>query len=125
MRLRFFSRLSLLVIAAGLIVATQVATGATLEWLAVGAGVLALIDAGIDAYRPGGAQRTLDAATAVIGAVMIVFALVFAGTVGLWLSFGLAGGLALVAIAGMVLHEMTSERVVHSLTIEHEAPIAA
>ena len=60
MRLHFISRLALLVGAGFLVVASQVWSGDTLEWLFIAGGVAVIAAAAIDAGALGRAQRTLD-----------------------------------------------------------------
>jgi hypothetical protein len=117
MRINFLSRLALLVRAAFLVVATQVWTGATLEWLFVAGGIVMIVLAAVDSAAKHLAQRALDGGLALLGAWSIVQALVFSGDAMLWISFGTAIGAALAAIAGLVLHEQTTERVVHELAV--------
>ena len=60
-------------------------------------------------------QRTLDAVAAVLAAWTIVETLVFSGMVMVWLTFGAAAALVAIAVAGLTVHELSTERVVHSL----------
>lgn len=121
MRLHFISRLALLIGAAFLVVVTQVWTGTTLEWLifAGGVGMIALAGA---ALVPGTsrAQRVLDGVLGVLGVWTVIEALVFSGAALTWISFGGAVGAAAIAVAGLLLHELRTERVVHELTVTAE-----
>lgn len=118
MRPHFISRLALLIGAAFLVVVTQVWTGATLEWLmfAGGVGMIALAGAALLPHATA-AQRGLDGLLAVLGAWTIIESLVFSGGALTWISFGGAIGAALIAVTGLVLHELRTERVVHELTV--------
>ena len=60
-------------------------------------------------------QRGLDAAVAVLAAWTIVESLVFDGATLTWITFGTAAAMLVLAVAGLVAHELTTERVVHSL----------
>lgn len=122
MRTRFISRTALLLLAAFLVVVTQSFTLGAMEWLFVGGGVLAALIAAGDAIRPGTPQRAIDGAVIALSAWLIVEALVFSGTAMLWISFGGAVGLAALALVGLVLHERSTERVVHELTVTAERP---
>jgi hypothetical protein len=63
----------------------------------------------------GWAQRGLDGAVAALAAWTIVESLVFDGAAMTWITFGTAVGMLGLAIAGLTAHELTTERVVHSL----------
>ena len=117
MRVHFISRLSQLIGASFLVIVSLVWTGGTREWLFFAGGIVAILLAAADAARPSVQQRALDAITALLGAWMIVEALVLSGTVQKWWSFGAAVALAGVAAVGLTIHEMTTERVVHELSV--------
>ena len=117
MRINFLSRLALLVAAAFLVVVTQAWSGGTLEWLFVVGGIVMLALAAVDFTAARAAQRRLDAALAVIGIWSIIQALLFSGSAREWISFATAVAAGLVAIGGLVLHELSSERVVHELAV--------
>src|SRR5262249_40279229 len=67
MRLHFISRLALLVGAGFLVVASQVWSGDTLEWLFIAGGIVMVAAAAIDAEALGRAQRSLDGLIAALG----------------------------------------------------------
>jgi hypothetical protein len=122
MRLHFFSRLALLLIAAFGVVATQVfATHAwseeTLELMFIVGGGLIVALALLDAVAYGVAQRALDGLIVLLGAWSVVEALAFGGNELKWWSFGTACALAALSVIGLVIHEMTTERVVHELAV--------
>ena len=77
--------------------------------------VLAMTAGAAALPRRGWAQRGLDAAVAVLAIWTIVESLVFNGTALSWITFGVAAGMVALAIAGLTVHELTTERVVHSL----------
>ena len=120
MRLHFISRLALLVGAGFLVVASQVWTGDTLEWLFVAGGAVMVAAAAIDAMAPGRAQRALDGLVAVLGVWSIVQAIVFEGSNLEWFSFATAAALAGLATIGLIIHENSAERIVHELTVAPE-----
>jgi len=65
----------------------------------------------------------LAAAGALLGAWQIVQALVFDATTARWLTFADACVLAMLSIAALVLHESTTERVVHMFElVERRSP---
>jgi hypothetical protein len=117
MRLHFISRLALLLMAAFGVVATQVWTGETLELMFVIGGALTIALAAADTIAAGVAQLALDGLIALLGAWTVVEALVFGGTELKWWSFGSACALAGLSAIGLAIHEMTTERVVHELSV--------
>jgi len=123
MRTHFITRLALLIIAGFLVVASQVWTGDTLQWLFVAGGVVAILLALADTVRPNATQRALDGLIALVGAWTIVEAFAFEGNNLEWWSFASAAALALLAAAGLGVHEMSTERVVHELSVSagHES----
>ena len=118
MSTRFVSNM-LLALAGGLvIVATQAFAPPIVAWIAfgvTGVGVLVLMAATALAPGRGHIQRTLDAVAAALAAWTIVETLVFSGMVMVWLTFGAAAAMVAIAAAGLIAHELSTERVVHSL----------
>lgn len=118
MNSRFLSNTVLSVLGAFTVVASMVWAPTTFMWLMLGTGILAVALAGAGAIKGrGNAQRSLDGAIGILGAWTIVASLVFAGSVVTWLGF--ASGVAVVALAliGLTLHELYTERVVHSFEV--------
>ena len=131
MNTRYLSNLVLAIIAGFLVVATQAfalpAVTALVFAIAIAITVLSL---GTLALRPTLAQRGISGVATVIGIWTIVASLVFAPSTVLWLGFASAVAVVGLAIGGLTAHELTTERVVHSLDIDHERsmdrePIAA
>jgi hypothetical protein len=118
MSTRFISNL-LLALAGGLVlVVTQAFAPPVVAWIAfgvTGVGVLLLMAATALAPGRGHVQRTLDAVAGALAAWTIVETLVFSGTVMVWLTFGAAAAMVAIAAAGLIVHELSTERVVHSL----------
>jgi hypothetical protein len=108
-----------LILAGAFLVVASFAWGvSTFEWIMLGIGVLAVLTAGTIVLRPRGlVQRGLDGTIGVLGAWTIVASMVFAGSAVTWLGF--ASGVALVALAltGLTMHELRTERVVHSIEV--------
>jgi hypothetical protein len=128
MRLHFFSRLALLLVAGFLVVASQVWTDDTLQWLFVVGGVAMIAGAAADAMRDDTRQRALDGLIAVLGAWTVFEAFAFEGNNLEWWSFASACALAALSTAGLILHEMSTERVVHELSVtgaEKRVPTSA
>jgi hypothetical protein len=117
MRIAFISRLGLLLLAGFLVIATQVWPMGTVEWLFIVGGILMIALASEALTQPAGPQRTLDAVIAVLGIWSIVQALVFDGSTLEWVSFATALAGAALATLGLVIHEATTERVVHELSV--------
>jgi hypothetical protein len=87
-------------------------------WVMLGIGVAALVLSGTLALPGRGrSQRMLDGLIGLLGAWTVVASLVFSGSVVTWLGF--ASGIAFVALAviGLTLHELYTERVVHSFEV--------
>jgi hypothetical protein len=129
MRLHFISRLALLIAGSFLVVATQegVWTGNALKWMFVAGGALAIVVAAADAMHDAIEQRGLDFLTALVGAWMIVEAFALSQADIKWWSFGSAAAIAGLSAIGLVIHEWSTERVVHELRVTHhdEARAAA
>jgi len=118
MSTRFISNVLLAVAGGFVIVATFAFAPPVVGWIAfgvTGVGVLLLMAATAFAPGRGLVQRTLDGVVAVLAAWTIVESLVFNGSVMVWLSFGAAAAMVAIAIAGLIAHELSTERVVHSL----------
>jgi hypothetical protein len=117
MRTHFISRLALLFLAGFLVVASQVWSGDTLQWLFLGGGAAMILIAMADAIRPTMAQRAIDGAIAVLGAWTIVEAFAFENDNLTWWSFASGCALAGLAAIGLTIHELSTERVVHELSV--------
>lgn len=122
MRLHFISRLALLFAAGFLVVASQVWTGDTLQWLFVAGGAVMIAFALADAIVPSGVQRAIDALLVALGAWTVVQAFIFDGNDLTWWSFGSACALAGLAGLGLIAHELSTERVVHELSVTASQP---
>jgi hypothetical protein len=113
----------LALVAGFLVVATQAFSLGAVKWLtfaiAIGATVLSV---GTVGFRVGLVQRAISALAAVIGVWTIVESLVFSLHTVMWLGFASALALVGLAAVGLTVHEFSTERVVHSLEIEQEAP---
>ena len=125
MRLHFISRLALLIAGAFLVVASLQGawTGSTLQWMFVIGGALAIVIAGADATLDTLEQRGLDFLTALIGAWMIVEVLALNSGTAKWWSFGSAVAVMALSAIGLVIHEWSTERVVHELRVTHHKDV--
>lgn len=117
MILRYYYNLALALLAGFIVVVTQAFATTTVGWLAFAAGVVFVLAGVAMASRPGGAQRALSGATAVLGALIIIESLLASGGAVIWLSFAGALGVLALAIAGLTVHELSTERVVHSIEV--------
>jgi hypothetical protein len=78
-----------------------IAANRTHTQFAVAAGIAAVaLLAQIDRSR-GAVQRTIDGASVVVAALLIIFSLATDGAAVVWLSFGLALGIVALAFAGL------------------------
>jgi hypothetical protein len=118
MNSRFVTNITL-AIAGGFLVATSFAFGvSTFMWLMFGIGILGVALAGTGALPGRGAQqRGLDGIIGILGAWTIVASLVFSGSAVMWLGFASGCALVALALAGLTLHELKTERVVHSFEL--------
>ena len=115
---RFISNMLLALAGGVVLVVTQAFAPPVVAWIAfgvTGVGVLLLMIATALAPGRGNVQRTLDAVAGVLAAWTIVETLVFSGMLMVWLTFGAAAAIVAVAAAGLIVHELSTERVVHSL----------
>jgi hypothetical protein len=117
---RFISNL-LLALAGGFIVVVSQAFGVSMTgWITFGValGVLAMLGVVQLDHGRGRPQRALDGVAAALGIRTVIASVVFVGTTLTWLSFAEGLGLVALAVAGHAAHELSTERVVHSLAIE-------
>lgn len=130
---RFLSSLALTIAAAFLVVAEFAFPVGTAAWLtfalAIGFVAVAGLMAGVG---PGIAHRAIGGLGLIIGIWTIVASLVFVPSTVMWLGFASAVALVALGVIALTVHELTTERVVHSLRVEREpvavhgrAPIAA
>ena len=126
MNSRYLTNIGLALMGGFLVVVSQVWSLGVFMWVMLGIGAAAVALAGAIAIpgrsRP---QRTLDGIVGLLGAWTIVASLVFSGTVVTWLGFASGIGFVALALIGLTLHELHTERVVHSFEVrvpaaEHE-----
>ncbi|HTZ64268.1 MAG TPA: hypothetical protein VMB51_09195 [Solirubrobacteraceae bacterium] len=120
MPIRYFSFLSLGLAAGFLVVASQAFALFDIANLALGVGIGMLVVGLAVAilYRRHWPSVTIGAAVAIVSAGMIVASQVFSLETVQNLTFAEALGIVGLAIAGLTAHELTTERVVHSLSLE-------
>lgn len=119
MSTRYLTNIAIALGAGFLVVASQAFAPATMTWLMVGisAGALAIVIPAIGMRRRGAVQRGIDGLIGVLAAWTIVAGLVFAGVTVTWLGFASGIGLVALAVIGLTAHELSAERVVHSLEV--------
>ncbi len=118
--------INLLVLVAGgfLVVASQTFAASTAGWLGLGVGVLAVLLGGLGLALSRFELRAAGyAATALLGVWTIVSSTVFSGGLLSWLVFADALALAAVALAELTVHEVRSERVVHTLVVSDQSQL--
>jgi hypothetical protein len=75
------------------------------------------------------AQRAMSALAAVIGTWTIVASVVFSLHTVMWLGFSSAAALVALGVLGLTIHELSTERVVHSIEVDRGSaqrdPLAA
>ena len=117
MNSRYLSNIALVIAGAFLVVASQAFAVATFEWLMFGIGAIAVLMSATIVLPRGAAQRGLDALIGILGAWTVVASLVFVGSTVIWLGFASGAALVALAVIGLTLHELTTERVVHSFEV--------
>ncbi len=122
MNSRYLTNIGLALMGGLLIVGSQVWSVPAFMWImfGIGTGAIALTAAAM-LPRRGSAQRALDGVIGVLGIWTVVASLVFAGATVTWLGFASGAALLVLAIAGLTLHELSTERVVHSLEVRTPA----
>ncbi len=122
MNSRFLTNSALLIAGAFLVVVSQAFGPNTFMWLMLGVGVLGVLEAGAIATPGRGLpQRSLDAIIGILGAWTIVASLVFSFGAVTWLGFASGIAFAALAMIGLILHELVTERVVHSIEVRTAA----
>ncbi|HEY7206633.1 MAG TPA: hypothetical protein VH416_00220 [Gaiellaceae bacterium] len=116
---RFITNLLLVLAGAFVVVVSQGFSSGVTGWITfgVGLGILAMLGvAQLDRAR-GLPQRLLDGLAGALGIWTVIASVVFSAAALTWLSFGEALGFVALALAGLLAHELSTERVVHSLAV--------
>jgi hypothetical protein len=122
MNSRYLTNAALTVAGAFLVVASQSFAIPVFQWLMLGIGVAAVLLGGaVVLTSRGPAQNSLDGIIAILGAWTIVASLVFAGSAVTWLGFASGAAFVALALIGLTLHELSTERVVHSIEVRTAA----
>jgi hypothetical protein len=118
MNSRYLTNALLAIVGGFTVIASQVWLPATFMWLMFSAGALAILFSSAVALNGRGlVQRGLDGLTAILGAWTVVASLVFSGSVVTWLGFGSGAAFVALGFIGLTLHELYTERVVHSIEV--------
>lgn len=117
---RFISNLLLALVGAIIVVISMALGAGATGWVAFGIalGVLAMLALVQVEHGRGLPQRSLDGVTGVLAIWTVIASAVFTGGALTWLSFAEGCGLVGLALVGLVVHELSTERTVHSLVIE-------
>ncbi|MGH2864266.1 MAG: hypothetical protein ACRDJX_03340 [Solirubrobacteraceae bacterium] len=120
MSTRYLTNVTLVVVGGFLLVTSQAFGVATFSWLMLASGIAMLVIAapGVAIPARGALQRSLDYLFSLLGVWTIVASTVFGGLAVTWLGFASGAALALLAVAGLTAHELSTERVVHSLDVQ-------
>jgi hypothetical protein len=119
MRIRFISWLVLAVAAAFLVVASTAFALPDIVELALGVGIgMLVVSLGIaSGHRDHVPTLIISLAVAVVSAWMIVASQVFSQATVQDLTLASSLAIAALSLAGLTIHELSSERVVHSLEV--------
>jgi peptidoglycan/LPS O-acetylase OafA/YrhL len=120
---RYLVNTGALAAGAFLVVASRVFTDRPLEWITFGvsAGVTAAAVAALALFSRQRRHLAGFGALAVVAAWSAVAALIFTGTTLAWLAFADSIAIAVVALVALMVHEVTTERVVHTLEVRQPA----
>ena len=123
---RFITNLIVLLAGGAVVVSSLWFAPATTGWIAFGVavGILGLTAAAQRDRMRGAVQGALDGVVFVLAGWSAVASVVFDGSTLTWLSFGDALAFAALATAGLIAHELSTERVVHSLAPPRSADSA-
>jgi len=123
MRSRFLTNLVFVVLGGFLAIASMAFGVPVFTWLMFGAGIAALVLAApaVTVLARGRPQRGIDGVISLLGAWTIVASMVFGGLAITWLGFTSGVALIAFALAGLALHELSTERVVHSFEVRTPA----
>ena len=126
MSTRYLTNLFMLLVAATLVVFTQAfAVGAVTTLVfafGIGLTVLSIASAAMPTTRT---QRVIGGLGTLLGVWTIIESLIFSPTPAIWIGFADALGFVGLALIGLIVHELRTERVVHALEVREHAPAPA
>lgn len=119
MSTRYLTNLTLMLLAGAVVVLSQAFSVGTFTWVMLGAGIGTMVISapGVALPSRGSIQRGLDYVFSLLGAWTIIASVVFGGAAVTWLGFASGIGFVALALAGLTAHELSTERVVHSLEV--------
>jgi hypothetical protein len=123
MSTRYLTNLVLALVGGFLLVASQAFAVAIFMWLMLAGGIATIVVAapGVAIPSRGPVQRGVDYMFSLLGAWTIVASIVFGGVAITWLGFASGAALVALALVGLTAHELSTERIVHSLDVRSPA----
>ena len=115
--IRYASYLLTALVAGFIVVVTQAFAPSTAAWIAFGAGVFFIAAAFGQATWTTLPHRVVHFGTLVLGVLIVIESLLASGSAVQWLSFAGALGVLALSLIGLTIHELSTERVVHSLEV--------
>ena len=114
---RFITNVVLAIAGAVVVVASQAFTSSVTGWLTFGVGLGALALLAVVRREGMGepVSSLLDAGIGLLAIWSVIASVVYDGRLLTWLSFGEGAALVALAVAGLVVHEVRTERAVHAL----------
>jgi len=114
---RYLANLTMALIGGFLVVASRAFAYHTVAWIGFGLSLAALALGLATILLPPLAQRVVGGAEAVLAIWTLVASRVFSAHTADWLIFASAIAFTALAVIGLTIHELTSERVVHALEL--------
>lgn len=123
MSTRYLTNIVLALIGGFLLVTSQAFGVATFMWLMLASGIAMIVVAapGVTIASRGDVQRGLDSVLSLLGIWTIVASMAFGGAAVTWLGFASGAALLALALVGLTMHELSTERIVHSLEVRSPA----
>lgn len=120
---RFSSDLSVFTLGAFLAVVSQAVAPGSVRWWLFAVGLLTVVAglAGLADAERGRRHRPVDALVGILGAWALVASVAWSGGTLLDLTLPTGIAFAVVGAAGLVIHELHTERVVHALEVSAPA----
>lgn len=122
MSIRYSTYLAFSLAAGFIVLVTQAFDVTGARWITFAGGVGFAIVGSAMLARRGLAHRTINASISTLGVLMVIETLIASS--GAMLALSLAGGLGVLvlALAGLTVHEISTERVVHSIEVAPAKP---
>jgi hypothetical protein len=114
---RYLANLTMALIGGFLVVASRAFAYHVVSWIGFGLAIAALALGLATVLLPPLAQRVVGGAEAVLAIWTLVASRVFSAHTADWLIFASAIAFVVLAVAGLTIHELSSERVVHALEL--------